>query len=138
MVNKMKNLEKRFWGLGVVSILALAACTNAATTVNPPEQISESSPTAEEESLPNPAPTQEVISPERDYDIITLLPRDGIPAIDNPVFLSVEEADAEYDADELVMGVVFNGDARAYSVNLLSGHEIVNDTVGGKAISVTW
>ena len=36
------------------------------------------------------------------------------------------------------LGVEFNGDARAYSVPLLSSHEIVNDTVGGVKISVTW
>ncbi|NOH10948.1 MAG: DUF3179 domain-containing protein [Chloroflexi bacterium] len=75
---------------------------------------------------------------EEDYEIVTLLPRDAIPAIDNPRFLSASEADEEYAPEELVMGVEFNGDARAYSVSFLSGHEIVNDTVGGRKISVTW
>ena len=75
---------------------------------------------------------------EENLRIVTLLPRDAIPAIDNPSFLSVTEADLEYDPDELVLGVSFNGEARAYSVPLLSGHEIVNDTVGGVKIAVTW
>jgi hypothetical protein len=66
------------------------------------------------------------------------LPRDAIPAIDEPQFLTVAEADAIYDPDELVIGVEFNGEARAYSVPLLSNHEIVNDTVGGVKIAVTW
>jgi hypothetical protein len=77
----------------------------------------------------------------RNYDeleIVTLLPQDGIPAIDNPEFLSAEEADSEYAPDELVIGVNYEGDARAYSIPFLSGHEIVNDTVGGKKIAVTW
>ena len=73
-----------------------------------------------------------------EYEIVTLLPRDGIPAIDNPQFVSAAEADTAYDPDELVIGVEFNGDARAYSVPLLSNHEIVNDTVGGEKIAVTW
>ncbi|MFT5194750.1 MAG: hypothetical protein ACI9EW_000486 [Cellvibrionaceae bacterium] len=73
-----------------------------------------------------------------DYEIITLLPQDAIPAIDNPTFHTADEADDFYDPDELVMGVVFNGDARAYSVPHLSSHEIVNDEVGGVKIAVTW
>jgi hypothetical protein len=39
---------------------------------------------------------------------------------------------------ELILGVEIEGDARAYSVPLLSRHEIVNDVVGGKPIAVTW
>jgi hypothetical protein len=77
-------------------------------------------------------------SSERSLEMITLLPRDAIPAIDGPLFLSAEEAARQYDGDEIVLGVEFNGDARAYSVPLLSSHEIVNDTVGGVKIAVTW
>ncbi|KAA3654586.1 MAG: DUF3179 domain-containing protein [Chloroflexi bacterium] len=73
-----------------------------------------------------------------EYEIITLLPRDGIPAIDNPQFVSATQANDAYDPDELIIGVEFNSDARAYSVPLLSSHEIVNDTVGGEKIAVTW
>lgn len=75
---------------------------------------------------------------EPEFDIITLLPKDAIRSIDKPQFYSVAEADAEYEADEVVMGVEFSGDARAYPVGLLSSHEIVNDTVGGRPIAVTW
>jgi hypothetical protein len=74
----------------------------------------------------------------REYRIITLLPKDAIPSINNPRFYSVEEADQEYDPEEIVLGVVFDGEARAYSVNMLSSHEIVNDVVAGKPIAVTW
>jgi hypothetical protein len=87
-----------------------------------------------QDDTPTPLPTVDFT----ELEIITLLPRDAIPAIDNPNFLSVEEADLLYDPDELVIGVEFNGDARAYSIPFLSGHEIVNDTVGGVALSVTW
>ncbi len=75
---------------------------------------------------------------EPEYDIITLLPKDAIPSIDSPRFYSVQEADDEYEPDEVVMGVEFNGDARAYPIGLLSSHEIVNDMVGGRPIAVTW
>ncbi len=73
-----------------------------------------------------------------DLEIITLLPRDAIPAIDDPQFLSASQADEEYAPDELVIGVNYDGDARAYSIPYLSGREIVNDTVGGRKIAVTW
>ena len=73
-----------------------------------------------------------------EYEIITLLPKDAIPSIDRPRFYSILEADAEYEPDEVVIGVEFDGDARAYPVGLLSSHEIVNDTVGGRPIAVTW
>jgi hypothetical protein len=74
----------------------------------------------------------------RDLRIVTLLPKDAIPAIFDPEFLSAGEADAYYDPNELILGVEIDGDARAYSIPLLSRHEIVNDTVGGRKIAVTW
>ena len=86
-------------------------------------------------------PSQNTAEGSRSYDeldIVTLLPPDAIPAIDNPEFLTAGEADELYDPDGLVLGVVFNGEARAYSVSFLSGHEIVNDSVGGVKIAVTW
>jgi hypothetical protein len=75
---------------------------------------------------------------ERDLRIVTLLPKDAIPAVFDPEFLTVEEADEWYDDQELVLGVEINGEARAYSIPFLSGREIVNDTVGGRKIAVTW
>ena len=90
---------------------------------------------AEEGSAPTTAPVSE---PDKEYEIITLLPFDAIPAIDNPQFLSAEDADAQYAPEDLVMGVVFDGEARAYSIAHLSRHEIVNDTISGRKIAVTW
>lgn len=65
------------------------------------------------------------------------LPRDAIPAIDVPSFVSAEQATFLRD-DEPVIGVAIGGEARAYSTWLLNAHEIVNDTIGGRAIAVTW
>ena len=73
-----------------------------------------------------------------EYEIVTLLPKDTIRSIDDPQFYSSTAADFEYEADELVLGVVFDGESRAYSIDLLSQHEIVNDTVRGHPIAVTW
>lgn len=73
-----------------------------------------------------------------EYELVTLLPRDAIPAIFDPEFLTAEEANSEYDDNEFVIGVEIDGEARAYSVPYLSRREIVNDTVGGQPIAVTW
>ena len=75
---------------------------------------------------------------EMDLEIVTLLGFDAIPAILDPQFVSVDEADDWMEPDELVLGLSINGDSRAYSVPMLSSHEIVNDTVGGRKIAVTW
>ena len=75
---------------------------------------------------------------ERDLKIVTLLPFDAIPAILEPEFTSAEEADSELEPQNLVLGLSINGDHRAYSIPTLSSHEIVNDTVGGKPVAVTW
>ena len=74
----------------------------------------------------------------RDVKIITILGRDGIPAILEPIFASRAASIGQMEPLERVMGVSINGESRAYPLNLLSRHEIVNDTVGGKAIAVTW
>ena len=74
----------------------------------------------------------------QELNIVTLLGFDGIRSIENPVFVNPDVADETYAPDELVLGVEIDGDVRAYSVPLLSRHEIVNDVVGGKPIAVTW
>lgn len=71
-------------------------------------------------------------------DIITVLGKDGIPSIDNPRFVGPGEADQQMQSFETVLGVSINGDHRAYPLNMLSRHEIVNDTVGGVPVAVTW
>ncbi len=70
--------------------------------------------------------------------IITILGKDGIPAILDPQFISGAEASEQMVDSERVLGVSINGDHRAYPLNLLSRHEIVNDKVGGVPVAVTW
>jgi hypothetical protein len=65
-------------------------------------------------------------------------PKDGIPAIDNPKFIPVEEARAWLQAQEPVAFVQVSADARAYPLQILVWHEIVNDTVGELPLVVTY
>ncbi|MFP4511647.1 MAG: DUF3179 domain-containing protein [Acidimicrobiales bacterium] len=64
-------------------------------------------------------------------------PPDGIPPIDEPRFLSVDDVDFLAD-DEPVLAVEIDGEARAYPVQILMWHEIVNDTVAGVPVAVTY
>lgn len=65
-------------------------------------------------------------------------PRDGIPSIDDPEFITPDEA-ADWLADvEPVIALTINGDSRAYPLQILTWHEIVNDTVGGVPVIVTF
>lgn len=82
------------------------------------------------------APQPEGQLDEREYTWNQLLARDAILPIYESEFVSAE--DAPYDDDELVIGVELNGDARAYAIGPLNSREMVNDTVGGAPILVTW
>jgi len=62
---------------------------------------------------------------------------DGIPALTNPDFITVAEADYLGDED-LVFGVEINGDARAYPLRILDWHEMFNDVVGGVPVSLAY
>ncbi|MFQ5934901.1 MAG: DUF3179 domain-containing protein [Acidiferrobacterales bacterium] len=65
-------------------------------------------------------------------------PKDGIPAIDEPKFVSSKEADDWLDAREPVIVVQRQGRARAYPLQILIYHEIVNDEFEGLPLSVTF
>ena len=62
-------------------------------------------------------------------------PRDGIPSIDNPVFVSIDNGIGE---DEPVIYLEINNEAKIYPMQVLTWHEIVNDTVGGVPVAVTY
>ncbi len=65
-------------------------------------------------------------------------PPDGIPAIDRPAFVTPAAAAAWLAAREPVLALEVKGDARAYPLQILMWHEIVNDVVGGLPITVTF
>lgn len=63
---------------------------------------------------------------------------DGIPALDDPQFVSVAEADLYLEDSEGVVVLDIAGDARVYPVQILIWHEIVNDVVGDVPVAVTY
>jgi len=70
-------------------------------------------------------------------DIVEVIPQDGIPAIDEPRFVELDEA-PWLDEREPVIAVEMNGEARAYPLQIMTWHEIVNDTIGGTPVAVTF
>lgn len=98
----------------------------------------------------------------RAYELVTVFPKDFIPAIVEPTFISAKEAGAQASGlaegmrdhaaassdprqdvaalvdTDLIIGLSVNGDDRAYSVPYLSRREVVNDVVGGRPVVVTW
>lgn len=79
-----------------------------------------------------------VVENGRRYEVMKILPKDAIRAIFSPNFFTPEEANSQYRDTDLVIGVSVGDEHRAYNVAYLSGHEIVNDVVGGRPIAVTW
>lgn len=74
-----------------------------------------------------------------DFDeIITDGPRrDQIPPIFDPVYIPIKDAN-DIGETEPVVSVIINGDARAYPLRILLWHEIVNDTIGGVPVLVSY
>jgi hypothetical protein len=65
-------------------------------------------------------------------------PKDGIPAIDNPLFISVSEGDEYLQDLEPVIFFQLGEDVRAYPLQVLTWHEIVNDVVDGRPVAITF
>ncbi len=67
----------------------------------------------------------------------SVLPKDAIPALSHPRLVFAQEAKdlAPY---ERVVGVEIGGEARAYPIRVLNGHEVVNDEVRGHPVAITW
>ena len=90
----------------------------------------------DEISLPGTSLANLAADDAREVELFTLLPKDGIPSIDDPDFLPGR--DAALPSGLPVIGVAVGSDARAYPLPVLASHEIVNDTVGGLPVAVTY
>jgi len=65
-------------------------------------------------------------------------PKDGIPSIDNPVFSFAPDTDLKLAPHDPVVSLEIGEDARAYPLEILTWHEIVNDVVDGVPVAVTY
>jgi len=72
------------------------------------------------------------------HTMYTLLKPGDIPAIFEPEFVSIAKANSLYWDDEILMVVTDGKITKGYSAWHLDNHEVVNDYLGGAAITVTW
>lgn len=72
--------------------------------------------------------------------------KDGLAALDRPALLSPAQVDSVNEArrgnilvsSDRVIGVIAGGQARAYPIRILNWHEVVNDTLAGRPVAVTY
>ena len=65
-------------------------------------------------------------------------PRDGIRPLDSPIFETIDDAGQWLSDKEPVISFEINGDQRAYPLQVLIWHEVVNDAVGGVPVTITF
>ncbi len=70
-------------------------------------------------------------------EVRSIIGRDNIPSIDEPLFVDVS-AEVTLADREPVISLTINGDARAYPLRIMMWHEIVNDVVGSVPVVVTY
>lgn len=71
-------------------------------------------------------------------EITVVVPRNTFPKIDYPKFIGKEEGLREFFKHEPVISVAINGETKAYPLNILTMHEISNDSLGGIPILPTY
>ncbi len=134
--------------------LLLAGC---AKSVSPAESPAAADAVVVEEMAPEAPPLDEpaVLGETGDYEIKTTAagvryivdpekivgggpPKDGIPSIDDPRYVSVAEADNWIADNELVLTISYRGVVRVYPLQIMVWHEIVNDVIAGDPILITY
>ena len=132
-------------------LLLLAACSGAAADPAPtsPLLVDEVAGTSTATTSTETIETTPVVTTETDsaprnrrvedaqtYELRNQIPFDAIRPIYNPEFGPAGSADLF--GDELVMGVAWGGEAKAYPVTVLRRREMVNDELAGIPILATW
>jgi hypothetical protein len=139
------------------ALLFLNACASAINTTVPPETpsslVATNNPPSIEDSAtptllqdePPPAGANSEFTTDFSKHSVSYSeilsggpPKDGIPALKDPDFVFVSEADAWLKPAEPVILVQVDADARAYPIQVLIWHEIANDTVGSEPLVVTF
>jgi hypothetical protein len=117
---------KRILLTGVVAAVALAGCGGGDPTEEPPFDTAGWKTDFTEHSVP------------LDEFVGGGPPKDGIPSIDTPKLISVAEADEFLAPPEPVAVIELGGETRAYPIQILTWHEIVNDEIAGEPLAVTY
>jgi hypothetical protein len=139
---------------GILILLIAAGCqpTSIDKDNNPGEQLTEATvelepitPSQKDPSQPLPAGVELEFDTDFTRSLVSFdeilsggPPKDAIPAIDNPKFVSVESANAWLKPNEPVIQLIIGDEVKAYPIQILMWHEIANDSVGGVPVVVSF
>jgi hypothetical protein len=112
------------------SSIAPSSTTGTATSISDPAIAAQFSREWTTDFSKHAVPLDEIVSGES--------PRDGIPPIDAPKFVSFDEASQWLHDDEPVIAFNVDGDARARPLQILIWHEIASDEVAGDPVAITY
>ena len=146
----MRDKRRRSSSLLLVAAVALAGCSSGAA--DPPaaerraavesvelelieQSPREGGPSALDLALDDPSLPKPLVDPAR--VVSGGPPPDGIPPVDEPRFLPASDVPWLSD-DEAVVSLSIGDEHRAYPVQVMVWHEIVNDTVDGTPVSITY
>ena len=102
----------------------------------PPEEPAASGQTGEYEIKTTAAGVRYIVDPAK--IVGGGPPKDGIPSIDDPKYVSVSEADSWIADNELVLTISYKGVVRVYPLQIMVWHEIVNDVIAGDPLLITY
>ena len=143
MIN-IKTQKKLFLFIGVITTLFILGCSTVVEQSHPlgspPEDMDKIPEIVEMEEESGVKMTSRgvkyIVDPKK--ILSGGPPKDGIPSIDNPKFITVDEADKLIQDNELVLAMIHKGVKRVYPLQILVWHEIVNDFIAGDPILITY
>ena len=120
--------------LGLLLLASLFGCTQAAPTSPPPTPTPP--PPEEYDIKTDPSGMKYIVDPGK--IVGGGPPKDGIPSIDNPKFVTLDEAEQWIEDNELVLGITYKGIKRVYPLQIMVWHEIVNEVIAGDPLLITY
>ncbi len=77
---------------------------------------------------------------EKEYNSASMraVAKDAFPVLFNPPLGTVSHGYKIIRPNEWVIGIAMKGEARAYPIAVMGFHELINDSVAGHPITVTW
>jgi hypothetical protein len=137
-------MSPRVGALAVLAALVLSACTGTSPTTPAPTSAPSTATVTGGPREDVPSALTDIGNPDLPDPLVDTdriisggPPPDGIPPIDAPRFVPAAEADWVGE-DEAVIALDLGGEHRAYPVQILMWHEIVNDVVAQRPVAVTY
>ena len=133
----MRKRNYNYWIvlIAVFCIIGLVSCASD-RTVTPSPTPTPAMPQEEYEIKTDPSGAKYIVDPDK--IVGGGPPKDGIPSIDNPKFVPLDEADQWIEDNELVLGIIYKGVKRVYPLQIMVWHEIVNDTIATDPLLITY